>query len=197
PVVGREFNQLRLASAPLDTGVLIQAIRAGRKIAESLSLGASGAVSVEAAAAHPDLTLPGYRRRLGSIHPITRVQREIEDIFLGLGYSIETGPEVETTYYNFDALNIPATHPARDDMDSLYVDNGSQKPEARSQKSEVRSQNTKDQTPDLTPDTLHLAPALLLRTHTSPVQIRALRKHGAPLHILAPGKAYRRANPCT
>jgi len=88
------------------------------------------------------------------------VQREIEDIFLGLGYSIETGPEVETAYYNFDALNIPATHPARDDMDSLYVD-----------------------------------AETVLRTHTSPVQIRALRKHGAPLYILAPGRVYRRDNP--
>ena len=69
-----------------------------------------------------DLTLPGHRRPLGSIHPVTQVQREIEDIFLGLGFSIETGPEIESVYYNFDALNIPESHPARDDWDTLYVD---------------------------------------------------------------------------
>jgi len=107
-----------------------------------------------------DLTLPGNRRTLGSVHPITRVQREIEDIFLDLGFSIETGPEIESVYYNFDALNIPESHPSRDDWDSLYID-----------------ANT------------------VLRTHTSPVQMRAMEKHGAPLYIIAPGKCYRRDNP--
>jgi phenylalanyl-tRNA synthetase alpha chain len=107
-----------------------------------------------------DLTLPGYHRPLGSIHPITQVAREIEDIFLGLGFRIETGPEVESVYYNFDALNIPESHPSRDDWDTLYVN---------------------DRT--------------VLRTHTSPVQIRAMEKHGAPLYIIAPGKVYRHDNP--
>jgi phenylalanyl-tRNA synthetase alpha chain len=107
-----------------------------------------------------DLTLPGYRRPLGSIHPVTRVQREIEDIFLSLGFSIETGPEVETVYYNFDALNIPESHPARDDWDTIYVD-----------------------------------AKTVLRTHTSPVQIRAMEKYGAPLYIIVPGKCYRHDNP--
>jgi phenylalanyl-tRNA synthetase alpha chain len=86
--------------------------------------------------------------------------REIEDIFLGLGFSIESGPEIESVYYNFDALNIPESHPARDDWDTLYVNSET-----------------------------------VLRTHTSPVQIRAMEKHGAPLYILCPGKAYRHDNP--
>jgi len=107
-----------------------------------------------------DLTLPGYRRSLGSIHPVTQVMREIEDIFLGLGFSIESGPEIESVYYNFDALNIPESHPARDDWDTIYVNSEA-----------------------------------LLRTHTSPVQIRAMEKHGAPLYIICPGKAYRHDNP--
>ena len=107
-----------------------------------------------------DLTLPGNRRPLGSIHPVTRVMREIEDIFLGLGFTIETGPEIETPYYNFDALNIPESHPARDDWDTLYIDSQT-----------------------------------VLRTHTSPVQIHAMKKRGAPLYIICPGKCYRHDNP--
>jgi phenylalanyl-tRNA synthetase alpha chain len=114
----------------------------------------------EQKAAVSDLTLPGYRRPLGSIHPITQVMREIEDIFLGLGFRIETGPEVESVYYNFDALNIPESHPSRDDVDTLYVDERT-----------------------------------LLRTHTSPVQIRSMEKYGAPLYLVAPGKVYRHDTP--
>ena len=110
--------------------------------------------------ARHDLTLPGHRRLLGSIHPVTQVMREIEEVFLGLGFSIESGPEVESVYYNFDALNIPESHPARDDWDTIYVNSET-----------------------------------VLRTHTSPVQIRAMEKHGAPLYILCPGKAYRHDNP--
>ncbi len=109
---------------------------------------------------HTDLTLPGYRRPLGSLHPVTRVQREIEEIFLNLGFSIETGPEIESVYYNFDALNIPESHPSRDDWDTLYIDSKT-----------------------------------VLRTHTSPVQMRAMEKYGAPLYIIAPGKCYRHDNP--
>jgi phenylalanyl-tRNA synthetase alpha chain len=107
-----------------------------------------------------DLTLPGNRRPLGSLHPVTQMQREIEDIFLSLGFHIEGGPEIESTYYNFDALNIPESHPSRDDWDTLYID-----------------------------------AKTVLRTHTSPVQIRAMEKYGAPLHIIIPGKCYRHDNP--
>ncbi len=153
PVVGKFFNDLR-RHVTAQVGALRDQIRVGAPV--TVPSEASGG----AQEAPADLTLPGYRRPLGSIHPITRVQREIEDIFLGLGFSIETGPEVESVHYNFDALNIPENHPARDDMDTLYVD-----------------------------------PQTVLRTHTSPVQIRSMEKYGAPLYIIVPGKVYRRDNP--
>jgi phenylalanyl-tRNA synthetase alpha chain len=146
-MVGVEFNRLRqYAAAEIETEPLL----AGRM---------SQARRVEARRG-PDLTLPGSQRELGSIHPVTRVQRELEDIFIGLGFHIETGPEIESVYNNFDALNIPESHPSRDDWDTLYVSSD-----------------------------------VLLRTHTSPVQIRAMRKHCAPLYIITPGKCYRNENP--
>ena len=92
-----------------------------------------------------DVTLPGKRRALGHLHPLTQVRREIEEIFYSLGYSVEDGPEIETTYYNFEALNIPESHPARDQGDTFYFSD-----------------------------------SLLLRTHTSPVQIRTMEKHPPP-----------------
>ena len=164
PVVGRLFNELRQATATVESESLRREVHLGRFVltAEPGSYVISGreAQMPVTPASPADLTLPGYRRPLGSIHPITRVQREIEEIFLNLGFSIETGPEVESVYYNFDALNIPESHPARDDWDTLYVD-----------------------------------AQTVLRTHTSPVQIRAMEKHGAPLHIIIPGKCYRHDNP--
>ena len=107
-----------------------------------------------------DLTLPGRRRALGHLHPLTRVRREIEEIFHSLGYSVEDGPEIETTYYNFEALNIPEHHPARDEGDTFYFSD-----------------------------------SLLLRTHTSPVQIRTMERQPPPLRIICPGTVYRRDNP--
>lgn len=107
-----------------------------------------------------DLTLPGSWRPLGRLHPLTQVRREIEDIFLRLGFDVASGPEVETDYYNFEALAIPADHPARDDWDSFYVSEG-----------------------------------LLLRTHTSPVQIRVMKSQRPPVRIICPGRCYRRDNP--
>ena len=149
PAVGSEFNSLKgRANAMLDLNLERFGI-------DTLPPG----VTPMQAFRH-DLTLPGNRRPPGSIHPVTRVMREIEDIFLQLGFHIEAGPEIETVYYNFDALNIPETHPSRDDWDTLYV-------------------NEKT----------------LLRTHTSPVQIRAMQKYNAPLYIIAPGKVYRHDNP--
>ena len=156
PAVGRAFNALRGHAATVDAEELLQEVpvRGGAARARG------GAADAGPAASRFDLTLPGYRRPLGSVHPVTQVMREIEDIFLGLGFSIESGPEIESVYYNFDALNIPESHPARDDWDTLYVNSET-----------------------------------VLRTHTSPVQIRAMEKHGAPLYILCPGKAYRHDNP--
>ena len=105
----------------------------------------------------PDLTLPGRRPPRGSLHPLTRVREEIVTIFTGLGFSVAEGPEIETDAYNFEALNIPRDHPARDMQDTFY-----------------------------------LSPETLLRTHTSPVQIRAMRAQKPPVRIICPGVVYRR-----
>jgi phenylalanyl-tRNA synthetase alpha chain len=106
-----------------------------------------------------DVTLPGKSTNLGAIHPLSKVIQEVEDIFIGMGYTVEEGPEVEQDYYNFEALNLPKDHPARDMQDSFYV--------------------TED---------------ILMRTHTSPVQVRTMeRLQGAvPVKIICPGKVYRR-----
>lgn len=107
-----------------------------------------------------DLTLPGRKRYWGSPHPILLFKEEVENIFLGMGFSIEDGPEIETDYYNFEALNFPPDHPARDDWDTLYISDD-----------------------------------LLLRTHTSPVQIRVMEKRKPPLRIIMPGKVFRKETP--
>ena len=104
-----------------------------------------------------DVTLPGSRRRIGHRHPLTMARQEIEDIFTSLGYTVEDGPEVEKTYYNFEALNIPASHPARDAKDTFYI-----------------------------------ADDVVLRTHTSPVQVRTMEKMQPPVRIICPGRVYRR-----
>ncbi len=103
-----------------------------------------------------DLTLPAPGVRPGSLHPLTQIQKELEDLFTSLGFSVADGPEVETEWHNFDALNIPPTHPARDAQDTFWLENG-----------------------------------CVLRTHTSPVQIRAMERFGAPLRIIAPGRVFR------
>jgi phenylalanyl-tRNA synthetase alpha chain len=112
-------------------------------------------------AAAVDVTLPARRPRAGGLHPITIVRRRIERIFLRMGYSIADGPELENDRHNFEALNFPPEHPARDSQDTLLVDRKAPSP-------------------------------LLLRTHTSPVQVRELARRGAPLRILVPGRVYRR-----
>ncbi len=104
-----------------------------------------------------DISLLGKRMDRGTIHPIQLILKEIEEVFLGLGFKIEEGPEVELDYYNFEALNIPKDHPARDDQDSFFINND-----------------------------------ILLRTHTSPVEIRVMEKQKPPIRIIATGKCYRR-----
>jgi len=113
-----------------------------------------------------DLSLPGVVRPIGTHHLIRQVFQEIEDIFFSIGFSVVEGPEIETPYYNFEALNIPEHHPVRDDMDTFYLDlpKGAPGP-------------------------------LLLRTHTSPVQIRTMEKRQPPIRVIVPGKVYRRDNP--
>ncbi len=104
-----------------------------------------------------DVTLPGRRPPKGSLHPSLRILDEIVDIFVSMGFEVVEGPEVETDYYNFEALNIPKDHPARDMQDTFYIDK-----------------------------------EVLLRTHTSPVQIRVMEKRKPPIKIIAPGTVYRR-----
>ncbi len=124
-----------------------------------------------------DLTLPGLTVRRGARHLITQTIEEITAIFSRIGFSVVEGPEVETDYYNFEALNIPADHPARDTMDTFYVD----VPYA-ALPAEVRGSHTSTERP-------------LLRTHTSPVQIRTMEKQKPPVRVIVPGKVYRRDNP--
>ncbi|HLW78865.1 MAG TPA: phenylalanine--tRNA ligase subunit alpha, partial [Terriglobia bacterium] len=160
PAVGRKFNGLRqeIEGRFVPGSGSVSSVSLSREVHHDLMAEAEDVILPDPNL--PDLTLPGNRRPFGSIHPVTRVQREIEEIFLGLGFTIETGPEIESVYYNYDALNIPESHPSRDDVDTLYIDSKT-----------------------------------LLRTHTSPVQIRAMQKYGAPLYVIAPGKCYRRDNP--
>jgi phenylalanyl-tRNA synthetase alpha chain len=121
-----------------------------------------------------DLSLPGVVRPLGSRHPLRQTFEEIERIFLALGYSVVAGPEMETPYYNFEALNIPEHHPARDNMDTFYM-------------AAPFEQSGQGKASAATP--------LLLRTHTSPMQVRTMEKHQPPVRIIVPGKVYRRDNP--
>ena len=103
-----------------------------------------------------DVTLPAPGPRRGHLHPITRIQRELEELFSSLGFAVLDGPEVEDEYHNFDALNIPPDHPARDMQDTFWLDGGN-----------------------------------LLRTHTSPVQVRGMERLGPPLRMIAPGRVFR------
>lgn len=115
-----------------------------------------------------DITLPGIRRPLGAEHLIIKTMSEIVGVFRNLGYSVEEGPEIETDYYNFEALNFPPNHPARDTQDTLFVANQETKP---------------------------LRERLLLRTHTSPVQVRTMQKLKPPLRVVCPGKVHRNDAP--
>ncbi len=104
-----------------------------------------------------DITLPPRRRPRGSLHPVTQTRRELERIFRSMGFTVEVGPEVEDDFHNFEALNLPPGHPARDASDTFYLSDG-----------------------------------LLLRTHTSPVQVRTMRKTKPPIRMICPGRVYRK-----
>jgi phenylalanyl-tRNA synthetase alpha chain len=128
---------------------------------------------------HLDVTLPGAPpQRIGSLHVLTSTRRELEDIFLGLGFTVMEGPEVETVHYNFDALNHSPTHPARARSDTFYV--------ARPDEHEGASAPPSD--PDGSPSA---DGELVLRTHTSPMQVRAMEAHPPPLYVVVPGRVYR------
>jgi len=143
PVVGRGANEAKARiEAELDRrlGVALQDARRARLAAD-----------------HVDLTLPGRRTEPGGLHPLSRVLNEIVNVFVGLGFSVAEGPEVELDHYNFEALNIPKEHPARDMQDTFYISED-----------------------------------VLLRTHTSPVQIRTMLAQKPPVRIICPGTVYRR-----
>ncbi|HSM52524.1 MAG TPA: phenylalanine--tRNA ligase subunit alpha, partial [Thermoanaerobaculia bacterium] len=125
---------------------------ADRRLAEAERAAARRAAAVDA-------TLPGRRPLLGSIHPVTQIAREIEEIFVRLGYTVAEGPEVEDDRFNFELLNFPADHPARDTQDTFFLTDGR-----------------------------------LLRTHTSPVQIRTLLARRPPIRVIIPGRVYRHDN---
>ena len=109
-----------------------------------------------------DVTLPGRTREFGTLHPVTSTIIEISNFFVSMGFDIRSGPEAESEYYNFEALNIPEDHPAKDMHDTFYLDNGA-----------------------------------LLRTHTSPVQVRTMEKQDPPIRIISPGRVYRKDSDLT
>ena len=131
-------------------------------IAKKLGL-ADAALDERLKAEWLDVTLPARHRRQGTIHPVSQVTEEVTAIFADMGFSVAEGPQIETDFYNFDALNIPGHHPARAEMDTFYTHR-------------AEGDNR---------------PPHVLRTHTSPVQIRHMEKHGAPCRIIAPGRVYR------
>jgi len=148
--VGQRVNELkRLAEAGI--------VAAHEKIHAS-------SADAKRAAERLDITLPGVQRPIGVKHPVLRVQDEIVAVFKAMGYSVGEGPEVETDYYNFESLNFPPNHPARDTQDTIFIADQERKP-------------TRD--------------CLLLRTHTSPVQIRTMEKLAPPVRIVIPGKVHR------
>lgn len=142
PVIGQLANDVRTAleEGIADTGERIRRRMLDAKLKSEVL----------------DVTMPGRFRALGRKHPLTKVLDEIKDIFLGMGYEIAEGPEVELDYYNFEALNIPKDHPARDTQDTFYIND-----------------------------------KVVLRTQTSPVQIRHMQSHTPPIRIICPGRVYR------
>ena len=154
----------RIPSLPASERPLLgQAVnRLKKELAELIGARAAGlekaAAERDAAAGTFDPTLPPARLERGTLHPLTRLTREIEDLFVSMGYQVADGPEIETDWNNFQALNIPPDHPARDSQDTFYFKG---------------------------------AGRLVLRTHTSPVQIRSLGRLAPPLRVIAPGKVFR------
>jgi len=165
-----QVNDLWLKAAPKDAkrdaGQRVNQLK--KQVEEAIAATLDriqGAATVSALdAERVDVTLPGNRRALGAEHPVIRTMNEIIGVFRNLGYSVEEGPEIETDYYNFEALNFPPNHPARDTQDTLFIANQESKP---------------------------LRERLLLRTHTSPVQIRSMEKLKPPVRVVCPGKVHR------
>ncbi len=159
------FEDLKSVAAEdkREAGRLVNALKAeSQAVLDEIEGRLAAATAASPAAPSPavDPTLPGERRPYGAAHPLRLFQREIERIFLDMGFAVEDGPEIETDFYNFGALNFPPNHPARDKWDTLYVGDD-----------------------------------LMLRTHTSPVQIRVMEKRKPPIRIITPGKVFRKETP--
>jgi len=142
PIAGKLLNNRKTQ--------VVQAYNARKEELEAAALNATLAADAV------DITLPGTRPRAGSLHPITQTTLQIEGIFRSMGFRVERGPEIENEWFNFDALNMPADHPARDMQDTFHVEGGA-----------------------------------VLRTHTSPTQLRAMMTLGAPLAVITTGRVYR------
>jgi phenylalanyl-tRNA synthetase alpha chain len=172
--IATQINELWLKAAPKEAkraaGQRVNELKTKIEAAVEGALQGlqGGAFSSRLAAERVDITLPGVRRPLGAEHPVIRTMNEIVGVFRNLGYSVSEGPEVETDYYNFEALNFPPNHPARDMQDTLFLAGQEKKPQRE---------------------------RLLLRTHTSPVQIRTMETLKPPLRIVIPGKVYRNDPP--
>lgn len=144
PLIGQRVNRAKAA--------ITQALDARRSVLESQI--------PQSAPPGFDRTLPGRLPRLGRKHPLTQILEEVTEIFRGMGFTVADGPEIERDYYNFEALNIPQDHPARDTQDTFYIGGD-----------------------------------VLLRTHTSPVQVRVMERQSPPVRVIAPGRVYRHENP--
>jgi phenylalanyl-tRNA synthetase alpha chain len=164
-----QVNALWLKAAPKDAKREVgQRVNEAKKRVDETIAAAFASMQSTASTAQLaeriDVTLPGVRRPLGAEHPVIKTMNEMVRVFRNLGYSVEEGPEIETDYYNFEALNFPPNHPARDTQDTLFIANQESKP---------------------------LRERLLLRTHTSPVQIRTMEKMKPPVRVVCPGKVHR------
>jgi len=164
-----QINDLWLKAAPKDSKREVgQRVNSLKKEVEQKVEAAASQSAAPTSDSAIDISLPGIRRPIGAEHPIIRTMNEIIAVFRNLGYSVAEGPVIETDYYNFEALNFPPNHPARDTQDTLFLANQESKPASE---------------------------RLLLRTHTSPVQIRTMEKLKPPLRILVPGKVHRNDPP--
>ena len=166
-----QINDLWLKGAPKEAkreaGMRVNELKARiTELVEGAHVSAGGADSLESE--RVDITLPGVRRAIGAEHPVVKTTNEIVSVFQKLGYSVAEGPVVETDYYNFEALNFPPNHPARDTQDTLFIAGQQSKPQRE---------------------------RLLLRTHTSPVQIRTMEKMRPPIRIVIPGTVHRNDPP--
>jgi phenylalanyl-tRNA synthetase alpha chain len=165
-----QINDLWLKGAPKETkreaGIRVNELKT--RITEIVEGARIAGTSESAAADSIDITLPGIRRPIGAEHPVIKTRNEIVSVFQRLGYSVAEGPVVETDYYNFESLNFPPNHPARDTQDTLFIAGQQSKPQRE---------------------------RLLLRTHTSPVQIRTMEQMRPPIRIVIPGTVHRNDPP--